>query len=117
MGRALIFAHFRTVRWGNVFQSCERPYGWTLGAPRCFVGKSARHKPRCDWESRKGQLVRLENQEKPLSYAVWDPYRKPTQVNWVSSLRRAGKRSLRNSASWPRTFARRGAPSDRKSVV
>ena len=36
-------------------------------------------------------------------------YRKPTQVGRKRILRRARKPLLRNSASWPRKFAIRGA--------
>jgi hypothetical protein len=41
---------------------------------------------------------RAECQEKLLSYVYMYPYRKPTQVDWASSLRSTGERSLRNSA-------------------
>ena len=38
------------------------------------------------------------------------PYRKPTQVGWLSKLRWTSDPGLRNSAIYPRTFGRRGAP-------
>ena len=39
-----------------------------------------------------------ECQEKLLRFVVLYPYRKPTQVDWASSLRSTGEHSLRNSA-------------------
>ena len=38
------------------------------------------------------------------------PYRKPTQVGWLSKLRWTSDPGLRNSAICPRTLGRRGAP-------
>ena len=50
-----------------------------------------------------------DNQEKPLRVKANVTVLKLTQVGEASSLRRSGKRWLRNSANWPRNFGIRGA--------
>jgi hypothetical protein len=50
-----------------------------------------------------------DNQEKPLRVKASVTVLKLTQVGEASSLRRSGKRWLRNSANWPRNFGIRGA--------
>ena len=45
-----------------------------------------------------GNLTDLSFQEKLRDERQSRPYRKPTQVDWTSSLRRMGEGSLRNSA-------------------
>src|ERR1700709_350 len=49
-------------------------------------------------------------QEKPLSFSVTRPYRKPTQVGEMSILRRLRELGRRNSANWYRNFGKRYAP-------
>jgi hypothetical protein len=52
----------------------------------------------------------LGSQERPAMGDTRYPYRKPTQVGWLSKLRWTSDPGLRNSAICPRTFGRRGAP-------
>ena len=57
--------------------------------------------------------------EKLRMKSIINPYRKPTQVDEERILRPTGEALLRNSAKWPRKFARRGAwvkPGHRKVV-
>ena len=49
-------------------------------------------------------------QEKPLSFSLTRPYRKPTQVGEMSILRRLRELGRRNSANWYRNFGKRYAP-------
>ena len=68
-----------------------------------------RIRPRHSLESalRRSHLNR--NQEKLLRAEAQSTVLKLTQVGEASSLRRSGKRWLRNSAKWPRNFGIRGA--------
>ena len=56
--------------------------------------------PRSDWKW---------FQEKPLSFSLTRPYRKPTQVGEMSILRRLRELGRRNSANWYRNFGIRYA--------
>lgn len=48
-------------------------------------------------------------QEKPLSYSLTGPYRKPTLVGELNMLRRLRELGRRNSANWYRNFGIRYA--------
>ena len=72
------------------------------------VGKSAAGgralKPSRSTERRSGWSH--GDKKEPLRLGPNRPYRKPTQVGWMSILRRAGELALRNSANCTRNFGR-----------
>ena len=91
------------------------------------AGREARASPRVDDREvsasgggnthRKGRAPRQSR--KAGSGDIGYPYRKPTQVGWLSKLRWTSDPGLRNSAIYSRTFGRRepraGDPFDRAS--
>src|SRR6516164_9643433 len=97
------------MRWGDGSRKVVR----VLEVPVPVLEKALRqiraHDSRV-WDERAcSRSNRKWSQEKPLSFSLTRPYRKPTQVGEMSILRRLRELGRRNSANWYRNFGIRYA--------
>src|SRR5580704_14389359 len=98
------------MRWGDGSRKVVR----VLEVPVLALEKALRQ-IRARNSRVRGEQLRLRSnwkwfQEKPLSFSLTRPYRKPTQVGEMSILRRLRELGRRNSANWYRKIGRRYAP-------
>src|SRR6202000_756583 len=109
MGSRLIFLHHCEMRWGDGSRKVVR----VLEVPVAALEKALRQirvRNSRVWR----ELLRERSnwkwfQEKPLSFSLTRPYRKPTQVGEMSILRRLRELGRRNSANCYRNFGIRYA--------
>src|ERR1700731_3170191 len=98
------------MRWGDGSRKVVR----VLEVPVLVLEKALRQIRARNSRVRGHSLRRRSNrkwfQEKPLSFSLTRPYRKPTQVGEMSILRRLRELGRRNSANWYRNFGIRYAP-------
>src|SRR5258706_13015986 len=110
MGSRLIFLHRRVMRWGDGSRKVVRVLDVPVPVSKKAVRQIRQRNSRVWVERTCSRSNRKWFQEKPLSFSLTRPYRKPTQVGEMSILRRLRELGRRNSANLYRNFGIRYAP-------